>query len=535
MKMSGRSQKRKFPAKAINRKQACAILAGILFMCISMTHAQPGASDDLPARVQQLTAAMAKTEAQLRESQRELDEIRQELGELQRQMAGAGSSNTPAASASLPADPPSAPLQDSAESSDSAIAALRERQALEESEIATLAQSKAESASKYPVKLTGMLLMNGFKNTGAVNLAANPSIAMGGQGSAGATVRQTELGFDASGPHLFGARSFGDLRVDFFGSPSAGTSAASYDGYYSSNSALLRLRTAHAGLYWDRTQVYFALDRPIINPDAPTSLTATAIPALAWSGNLWTWNPQAVIRQDFAIRGATSLELEGALIDAGDAPLTPAVAPSATVTAIPPSSAEQSSQPGGEARIALTGPDRDDGRIHFGVGGYIAPHLTSLNRRFDSWAATLDMRIPLFARLELSGNSYRGAGLGGMGEGAYKDFAYSPNPFTGGYYFRTLDDVGGWAQLKERATERLQFNAAVGIDNVFARELRIYYVEGASAAQNLARNRTFTGNVIFSPSAYLLFSLEYRRLTSTPVEGFASDANIIGLGAGYRF
>jgi hypothetical protein len=53
--------------------------------------------------------------------------------------------------------------------------------------------------------------------------------------------------------------------------------------------------------------------------------------------------------------------------------------------------------------------------------------------------------------------------------------------------------------------------------------------------QNLARNRTITGNVIYSPSAYLLFSLEYRRLTSTPVEGVASDANIIGLGAGYKF
>ncbi len=37
--------------------------------------------------------------------------------------------------------------------------------------------------------------------------------------------------------------------------------------------------------------------------------------------------------------------------------------------------------------------------------------------------------------------------------------------------------------------------------------------------QNLARNRTFTGNVIYSPSAYLLFSLEYRRLESFPVDG----------------
>jgi hypothetical protein len=533
MKMSGRNQEGDIRHKAIGGAQAIVILAGVLSLPFAKAHAQAVASDNLAVRVQRLNAAMAKTEAQLKESERELDEMRQELSELQQQMAGNAPATQP--SAPPPADPPSVASQQSSGSSDATIADIRERQTLEESEIATLAQSKVESASKYPVKITGMLLMNGFKNTSAVDLAANPSVAENGPGSAGASVRQTELGFDASGPHLFGARSFGDLRVDFFGSPGSNSSTEGYSGYYSSSSALARLRTAHAGLYWDRTQVYFALDRAIINPDAPSSLTATAIPALAWSGNLWTWNPQAVVTHEMPLRGASNLELEGALIDVGDTPLSPAVVPSSTFSGVPPSSAEQTSKPGGEARIALTGPDRNDGRSHFGIGGYVAPHKTAFDRSFDSWAATLDMRVPLFARLELSGNSYRGAGLGGLGEGAYKDFVCSPSPCSIGYYFRALDDVGGWAQLKERATERLEFNAAVGMDDVFAHELRGYYVEDASAAQNLSRNRTITGNVIYSPSAYLLFSLEYRRLTSTPIEGFSSNANIVGLGAGYKF
>lgn len=68
-----------------------------------------------------------------------------------------------------------------------------------------------------------------------------------------------------------------------------------------------------------------------------------------------------------------------------------------------------------------------------------------------------------------------------------------------------------------------------------AGELHHYYVEGGSATQNLARNRTYTGNVIYSPSAYLLFSFEYRRLESAPVEGLPNASNIIGLGAGYKF
>jgi hypothetical protein len=41
--------------------------------------------------------------------------------------------------------------------------------------------------------------------------------------------------------------------------------------------------------------------------------------------------------------------------------------------------------------------------------------------------------------------------------------------------------------------------------------------------------------VIYSPRAYLLFSLEYRYLESSPVTGLPAASNIIGLGAGYEF
>jgi hypothetical protein len=348
------------------------------------------------------------------------------------------------------------------------------------------------------------------------------------------------LGLDARGPHLFGAHSFADLRMDFFGSQAASTSTSNYSGYFNTNTGLLRLRTAHASLRWDQTQIYFALDRPIINGEAPTSLTAVALPALAWSGNLWTWNPQVGIRQKFGPAESPGVELQAAIIDVGDAPLTPPTpptTPSVPSTITPPSSAEQSSRPGVEARVALLGSEQDDNRNHFGVGGYFAPHLSALGNRYDSWAVTLDARLLLPAHLQFSGSAYRGLALGGMGGGGYKDFAYSPNPNTGGYYSRPLNDAGGWAQLKEKATERLEFNAAYGIDNVFASDLRIYFDSTGPMAQysNLARNRTVTGNVIFSPSAYLLFSLEYRRLESAPVLGLPATTNIIGIGAGYKF
>ena len=69
------------------------------------------------------------------------------------------------------------------------------------------------------MQITVLLLPNGFVNTSAVDLAATPTIAIPGGGSTGASIRQTVLGFNARGPHLFGARTYADLRVDFDGNP----------------------------------------------------------------------------------------------------------------------------------------------------------------------------------------------------------------------------------------------------------------------------------------------------------------------------
>jgi uncharacterized coiled-coil protein SlyX len=499
-----------------------------------VARAQANAQSNVSEQFQQLNDAMANAQAQIEESQRQLSEIRRRLAALQAQMTGS-QSNTQ----TLPSDSQSAvspPFSNNATAKYAAdIQDIRERQSIQESQIATHEQTKVESESKYPVKITGLLLFNGFVNTNAVDIPATPTVAIPGSGNTGATVRQTLLGFDAHGPHLFGARSYADLRIDFDGSPQYGATAAIYTANYNSGTTLLRLRTAHAGLQWDHTQAYFSLDRPIFSPDSPTSLTAVAVPPLAWSGNLWTWNPQLGVNHDLAFFGSHDLRLQAALIDVGDAPLTPVVPSTTTPAVMPPSTAERSRWPGVEAHIAMLGSNTHEDGNHLGIGGYFAPHLTPFGKSFDSWAGTMDTRLLLPAHLEFSASAYRGLGLGGLGGGGYKDFVYRPDPDTNGYYVRPLDDIGGWAQLKEKLSERLELNAAFGMDNVFAGELRRYAVPGGTVYQNLARNRTYTGNVIYSPSAYLLFSLEYRHLDSSPVVGSSVGANVIGLAAGYKF
>jgi hypothetical protein len=473
------------------------------------------AQDDLAQRVQQLTEAMNRVQAQMEDSRRQLDEMRQQLADLRKQMGASEVSPS---------------QQQSADSAAAALAAqveeLKERQTMQETQIATQEQTKVESESKYPVKLSGLILMNGFVNTGMVDSAPTPALAIGGMGSTGASIRQTILGLDARGPHLFGARSHGDLRIDFDASVPA---ANGYAGGYGID--LVRLRTAHAELEWKATQAFFALDRPLVSPDSPSSLTALAEPALAWSGNLWNWNPQLGVSHDFSFSSAPSLRTQFALIDVADAPTTRG-ANTISGVLLSPTTAETSRWPGVETRIALLGTDRGK-RGEIGIGGFYAPHRSAGGTRFDSWAGTLDFRLPLPARMELSGSFYRGLGLGGLGGGAYKDYVYRSNGLES--YFLTLDDVGGWGQWKQRAGERLEFNEAFGMDDVPAGQLRPFSGPSYTVYQNLARNRTFTGNVIYSPSAYLLFSLEYRRIESSLVNAPTTASDVIGVAAGYRF
>jgi hypothetical protein len=496
--------------------------------------AQNADQESLSQQIQKLTQAMASAQIQLEKSQRQLNEMQKQLKALQEQMAQGSSTQLIPVSPELApsaSTPPNEPADIPSEIQD-----IRDRQAMQDSQIATQEQTKVETESKYPVKITGLLLLNGFVNTRAADIAATPTLALPGPGSTGASVRQTVLGFDARGPHLFGASSYADLRVDFDGASQSSTGAGAYSGPYSTNATPLRLRTAHAGLQWEHTNVYFSLDRPIFSPDTPTSLTAIAEPALAWSGNLWTWNPQIGVKQQIPISSSRDIQFEAALIDVGDAPLSPTFASSGTSAGTPTSSGEQSHWPGVEARLALVGSglNAENGN-HFGLGGYFAPHRPFTGKDFDSWAATLDTRLHLPARLEFTGNVYRGLALGGLGGGAFKDFEYYVDPDTGSYYVYPLDDVGGWAQLKEKINEVVELNGAFGMDDAFAGEVRRFSVPAGSMFQNLSRNRTYTGNVIYKPSTYLLFSLEYRHMESSPELGPSAGSNIFGLGAGFKF
>src|SRR5438128_10621648 len=84
-----------------------------------------------------------------------------------------------------------------------------------------------------------------------------------------------------------------------------------------------------------------------------------------------------------------------------------------------------------------------------------------------------DWDIPIAPRVNLCGEFYRGTAVGGLGGGVGRSVLFSgvPGPAT---QIRALDSIGGWSQLKLKASSRLEFNGAFGLDNPYAEDLRAF-------------------------------------------------------------
>jgi hypothetical protein len=463
-------------------------------------------SETLEKRMDQLLSALGNMREQLDQSQREMEQMRAELQQLRAQLAQAHTGDAPGQAAS--------DLQASVEQ-------LQEQTDVLQSEIKQHDQTKLESLSKYPVRISGMLLFTSLLNSSNVDdvdlpIIARPQYGQAPQGSLSATARQTVLGLEATGPALWGARTSADLSVDFFG----GIAYADY----STSAGLLRLRTAHATLDWSHNSVAAALDRPLISPLQPTSFLSVGEPALAWSGNLWTWSPQLQFK-DSSLWPNKELGIEVGLMD------VPAPGPPPTLRLRSAGPSEHSHQPGYEARLSSSLPFGDH-TIELGAGGYYSRQTYETQTHLDAWAGTVDWKIPLTKRLELSGEFYRGRGIGGLGGGAFKDYA----PYANDTIQRGLNAEGGWGQFKIKLTRSIESNFAIGMDDAFAADLRGSDLETArNDYQNLARNRTGFANVIFRPKTYLLFSAEYKNIYSWPIAGQSNSNQSLGLGAGYLF
>jgi hypothetical protein len=485
---------------------------------------------ELAGEIKELSSTIQELRAEVQRSRQETRELRTELdGAMDRLSALSPAApledkklSTPQQAQVIAPAPPAAPV---AAETDARLNQLEEDQQLLQSKIDEQHQTKVESESKYRVKLGGIALFNLFGNSGTVDNLDVPNVALprpagGPSGSVGATLRQSELGLEAYGPTLWGAQISGDVNIDFMGGFSDAPNGVTDN--------IVRLRTATMRMDWAHTSVVAGQDNLFFSPLSPTSFASLGYPSFADAGNLWTWTPQLRVERRMDLSESNRLVLQGGLLD----PLSGEVPYSQYYRT--PGPGEQSRTPALASRAAWTR-GQGDHAFTVGVGGYFSRQRYGPGENVDAWAATVDWNAPLTHRFFLSGEFYRGTALGGLGaaEGTSVLVSnYEATPPTG---FSGLDTIGGWAQLKFKATQTLEFNAAMGEDNPFARELQGYSEPYSYGYAPMQRNQNAFFNAIFRPRSDLVFALEYRYINSLEASDSKNTAGTLNLSMGVLF
>jgi len=279
---------------------------------------------------------------------------------------------------------------------------------------------------------------------------------------------------------------------------------------------------------WSQTSLVGGQDAPFFSPLSPTSFASLGYPAFADAGNLWTWTPQVRVEHRLNISEMDRLVLQGGLLD----PLSGE--PPSSQFYRTPSGGEQSREPAVGSRVAWTH-GTGDHALTFGIGGYYSRQDYGAGRTEDSWAGTADWNAPLGNHFALSGEFYRGRGLGGLGAAEGRSVLFDGPESSPTSAVIGLDTIGGWTQLKFKATQGIEFNAAYGQDNPFTRDLDYFYYPTSSGYTSIAKNQNAMFNVIYRPRSDLIFALEYRYLDTLQTSYAKNTAGTVNLSMGVLF
>jgi len=404
---------------------------------------------------------------------------------------------------------------------------LEEDQQMLSAKVDTQYQTKVESASKYRVRFSGIALFNLFSTQGTVDSIDVPELAYrrpygASSGSFGGTLRQSIFGFEVFGPELMGAKTSGNMNFDVGGGFPWVSNGV--------NMSLVRLRTATMHLDWKDTDVVAGQEQLFFQPNMPTSFASLIVPALSYAGNLWAWTPQIHVDHRFTPTEQSTVTLQGGILD----PLTGEPPRLDYFWFRPPQAGEASRQPAYAARVAYSHPVFGH-TLTIGAAGYYSRENWGFNRNVNGYAALADWSLPLGEKFALTGSFYRGQGIGGLGGGIGRSVLYNGPLSDPNTTVIPLNTVGGWTQLKYRATPKLEFNAAFGQDNPFASDMRVFNEPESYGDPTLARNQGVFGNVIYRPRSDILFSLEYRHIKTFSIYDTNANAGQVNLGMGILF
>jgi hypothetical protein len=520
----------------------CAIASIVLLRSI-LLHGQDGpllasyssSSSESAAEIRTLSELIRDLQVQVQALNSQLSDLRVEQGrtsedarELRRELDLVKVGKTPVAeeSSAEPASPPSI-ASPQTQTVEDRLAKLEGDQQVMDGKINDQYQTKVESGSKYRLRLSGIALLNLYENRGTVDnqdfpILAEPPLSLSSYappGAFGGSLRQSQIRLQVFGPDLAGARTSADVVFDFAGGFPSFPNGATM--------GLVRLRTGTLRLDWMNTSIVAGQDRLFFAPLAPTSLATLAVPALAYAGDLWAWTPQVRVEHRIRLSNVSSISIQGGILDSftGDTPPQD--------YGRYPSWGEQSGQPAYAARLSwghhMFGQD-----FTIGSGGYYGRQDWGFSRNVVGWAGTVDLTLPLGQRFEFTGEFYRGRAVAGLGGGIGQSVLLNGSFNIPATAVRGLDSMGGWAQLKFKPKSNFEINAALGLDNPFASELRRFH-SNTLYPGSFTRNLSPLVNFVYQVRSDILFSAEYRHLNTSVLDSGSYGANHINLSLGYIF
>ncbi|MDQ6698761.1 MAG: hypothetical protein M3Z36_01090 [Acidobacteriota bacterium] len=378
---------------------------------------------------------------------------------------------------------------------------LEERVAVQERRIEEQAQAKVEASQRMPVQLTGMLLFNAFHNGGRSGDSQYPVVAGARPKSsnAGASLRQTLIGFKFNGPEIFaGGKVSGTIMMDLFEQ----SSDSSYQG--------IRLRTGSINIDWKTRSLMIGQDKPIIAPRDPSSLAQVGVSPLTGAGNLWLWQPQIRFEQRVNFGEQMGARLQVGAYQTSETSANPPAVFASTL---------ERSRPGLEGRFEIWRKFEGGRRIEIAPGFHASDtHVVGVT--VPSRAFSIDWLIQPFEKLEFSGAFYREENLANLGTIRQGFTILGPGSAI------AIRGAGGWAQLSYVATKRLTFNLFDGQHDDNVHDLR---------GNGIDKNRNYGANLIYRLAPNVLFSFEGSQVRTRYVSSGTRLNNHYDLALAYLF
>lgn len=381
-----------------------------------------------------------------------------------------------------------------------AVPRLEEKVEVQQQRIEEQAQTKVEAAQKFPLKLSGLVLMNAYLYAGRTGGDELPMVGRPGssQQTGGGTFRQSQIALNYSGSTgVLGAKITGRLQLDFFA------------GSLNIQNHLARIRTANIAMNWTNRSLTFAVDKPIISPREPASFSQLGLSPLANSGNLWLWQPQLRYEERINFSDRTGLIGRVGVYQTNE-----------TLNGLPATTALSRSRPAAQGRLELFHVVGADRRIEL-AGGFHRSESLVAGTSIASYAGAVDWLVPIAPRLDWTGFLFTGQNLAGLGLGGLRQgITIRPNEILG------VHSRGGWTQTELRISNHVKFHLLGGIHDDRNRDLPI---------DGIGRNLSYGGNFHFLLAPNLILGLEALQIRTNYRQSGLRLVNRYDVALGYLF